>query len=92
MLRDVLRLAAARGAIRSEELTRALGTSPELVRLVLDDLVRRELLEAIGPGGSSPCQQCPVRAACLYRCQARVWTLTRKGAAWVAAIARARLA
>ena len=85
MLRNVLHLAAARGAIHSNELARMLGTSPELVGLALAELGRSDYLTAMVPGGSSLCEHCPLRAACLNGRQARVWTLTRKGRAWIAA-------
>ena len=84
MLREVLRLAVERGTTRSEELARALDTSPELVREALAELVRRNYLQAVVPGCSTACERCPLRATCLYRRQPRVWMLTRKGAAWVA--------
>lgn len=84
MLGKVLRLAAERGTIRCGELARALDTSPELVNLALTELVRHGYLQAVAPGCSTICQHCPLRAACQYRSQPRVWTLTRKGAAWAA--------
>ncbi len=84
MLREVLRLAVERGTTRSEELARALDTSPELVALALAELVRRDYLRTVVPGCSTACENCPLRAACLYRRHPRVWTLTRKGEAWAA--------
>lgn len=84
MLGNILRLAAERGTIRCGELARALDTNPELVNLALTELVHRGYLQAIAPGCSTVCQHCPLHAVCLYRRQARVWTLTHKGAAWVA--------
>lgn len=84
MLKDVLRLAVAWSTISSEDLARALGTSPELVRLVLEELVRRGYLQAVVPGCSIACERCPLHDACLYRRQPRVWMLTRKGEPWVA--------
>lgn len=53
--------------------------SPELVRLVLEELVRRDYLRALAPGCSGGCGCCPLRAACLYRGRPRVWMLTGKG-------------
>jgi len=84
MLSKVLRLADERGTLRSEELARALDASPELVNLALTELARRGYLQPITPGCSTACQHCPLRAACLYRRQPQVWTLTGKGAAWLA--------
>ena len=84
MLRNILRLAGDFGTIRREELARALDTSPELVDLALEELARRNYLQAVVPEWSTACAHCPLRAACLYRRQPRVWVLTRKGAAWMA--------
>jgi len=84
MLSEVLRLAIERGTTSSEELARALDTSPELVHVALEELARRDYLQAVVPGCSAACERCPLRAACLFRRQPRVWTLTRKGEAWVA--------
>jgi predicted ArsR family transcriptional regulator len=84
MLREVLCLAVERGTARSDEVARALDTSPELVRLLLAELTRRDYLHPAVPGCSTACEHCPLRAACLYRCHARVWMLTRKGEAWLA--------
>lgn len=84
MLKEVLHLAIERGTISSEELALALDTSPELVHLMLEELVRRDYLQAVVRGCSAACERCPLRGACLYRRQPRVWMLTCKGAAWVA--------
>lgn len=84
MLGNILRLAADCGTIRCEELALALDTSPELVRLALAELVRHDYLQTVVRGCSTACEHCPLRAACLYRRQPRVWMLTGKGAAWLA--------
>ena len=83
MLRTILRLIAEAGSIRCEELARALDTSPELVRLALADLVRRDYLQAVQSGCSTACERCPISTGCHYRRQPQVWMLTRKGAASV---------
>jgi hypothetical protein len=82
MLREVLRLAVERGTTRIEELAPALHTSPDLVRLALAELVRRDYLQAVVPGCSTTCEHCPLRVACVYRRQPRVWMLTCKGEIW----------
>jgi predicted ArsR family transcriptional regulator len=84
MLRDVLRMVVERGTSSSEELARALDTSPELVRLALEELVRRDYLQAVVPGCSAACERCPLHAACLHHRQLRVWMLTHKGKSWAA--------
>jgi hypothetical protein len=84
VLKRVLRLAVERGSARSEELARALDTSPELVCLALAELAGRDYLQSVISGCSTACDGCPLGAACLYRRHPRVWMLTRKGAAWAA--------
>ena len=81
MLCKILRLAAERDGIRCKDLARALDTSPDIVRLALADLVRRDYLLAV-PGCSSICEHCPFHPGCHYRLQPKVWILTDKGAAW----------
>jgi hypothetical protein len=79
MLRDLLRLIAVRGATRSDDLARDLNVSPDLLRLALEELVRRDYLRAVALGCSMACEPCPLRAACLSRRQPRVWILTPEG-------------
>jgi len=90
MLREVLRLAVERGTLNSAELARALDTGVELVDVMLEELVRRDYLQAVLPGCSAACERCPLRAACLYRCRPRVWMLTRKGEALLHSLAQCR--
>jgi hypothetical protein len=78
MFRKVLRLTIERGTSRSDDLARDLNISPELLRLVLEELVRRDYLRALVPGCSAGCGCCPLRTACLYRSRPRVWMLTGK--------------
>lgn len=79
MFRKVLRLAIERGTACDGELVRELNISPELLRLVLEELVRRGYLRALAPGCSAGCGCCPLRAACLYRGGPRAWLITVKG-------------
>lgn len=80
MLNELLRLAAERGTASHEELARALDTSPELVSVMLEELVRRGRLRDVVPDCAKPCERCPLHAACLYRRQPRFWMLAHKGA------------
>ena len=82
MFRRILRLVAETGSIRCEELAQALDTSPEIVRLALAELARRDYLQVISECGAT-CEHCPIHAACHYRCQPQLWMLTDKGAAWI---------
>jgi len=79
MFRKILRLAVERGTARNDDLARDLNMSPELLRLVLEQLVRRDYLRALVPGCSVGCGCCPLRTACLYRGRPRVWMLTSEG-------------
>jgi predicted ArsR family transcriptional regulator len=79
MLEKLLRLAAETGTARASEFAQALGLSPPLIRSMLDMLTEWGYLKAVVPECSTPCEQCPLHAACLFRSQPRVWALTRKG-------------
>jgi hypothetical protein len=84
MLRKLLRLAAGLGTARSSELAQALGVSPGLAQQMLDVLERGSYLNSVVPGCSIPCERCPVRAACLFRNQPRIWVLTEKSEKFLA--------
>ncbi len=79
MFRKILRLAIEHGTARSDDLARELNVGPELLRSVLEELVRRDYLRALEPRNSAGCGGCPLRSACLYRGKTRVWMLTDKG-------------
>ncbi len=79
MLRKLLHLAIGLDTADTVTLARALNVSPEQMRQMLDHLKRLGYLEEVVPGCEQPCERCPLRSACLYRHQPRVWTLTRKG-------------
>ena len=64
-------------------LARELGTSPELVRHMLDELTQLGYIHAVVPGCSKPCEGCPLQSMCLYRRQPRIWLLTEKGEAYL---------
>lgn len=46
---------------------------------LLEELTREGYLESVIEGCSVPCERCPPRAACLFRNQAHIWVLTKKG-------------
>jgi predicted ArsR family transcriptional regulator len=83
-LEQLLRLAAGRGTAQTAELARDLEVTPALVRQMLEELTRQGYLETVVAGCSTPCERCPLHAACLYRNQPRIWILTRKGEKWLA--------
>ena len=74
-----MRHLAHEGTACSSELAYTLGVSPALVESLLEHLVRRGYLRLLVPGPAAPCERCPLRAACLYRWQPRVWALSAKG-------------
>ncbi|HPW54316.1 MAG: hypothetical protein KA072_01145 [Thermoanaerobaculaceae bacterium] len=65
------RLAA--GVTSVPELARSLDTSPELVEMMLEDLARRGLVQAVESCGGA-CQRCGV-AGCLSSWRGRAWTV-----------------
>lgn len=83
MLRRLLRLAAARGSIDINELAAELETRPAMVEQMLERLQQEGYLRAVVRGCSLPCERCPLRAACLYRRQPRIWSLTARGERWL---------
>ena len=81
MLRQILRLAAGRGSMDIKALAVELGISPAMVEQMLEQLQQQGYLQSVVRGCSTPCERCPLRSACLYRRQPRVWSLTAKGEA-----------
>jgi len=79
MLKKLLRLISVRGTARNTELASELGVSPVLVREMLEKLAQQGYLETIVLGCTKPCKRCPLRTACHFRHQPRIWVLTRKG-------------
>jgi predicted ArsR family transcriptional regulator len=79
MLDDVLRIVAAQGAESTAGLARRLGVSNALMESMLEDLAERGYLEAVVENCSVPCERCPLRSACLFGRQGRIWALAPKG-------------
>lgn len=79
MLDDVLRLAANKGTLTTSELARDLAISPAVVEQLFAELARHGYLQMAVPGCGVPCEHCPVKEACLFLRQPRLWTLTAKG-------------
>jgi DNA-binding PadR family transcriptional regulator len=84
MLRALLNLAATKETTRNDELAQALGVNPELIEPILEVLTKHGYLEQIVPGCSTPCDRCPVRTACLFANQPKLWAITPKGKAYLA--------
>lgn len=79
MLETLLRIVATKGTADCSELARMLGVSSALTENMLDELTRQGYLKAVVGECSVPCERCPLRTACLFRRQPRIWSLTRKG-------------
>ena len=78
MLETLLRIVALKGTECSSELALRLGVSRVLTENMLDELMRQGYLKAVVGECSVPCERCPGHMACLFRGQARIWTLSRK--------------
>lgn len=66
---------------RLDELARALDTTPQLVVLMLDQLVSLGFLTQLNTACPHICAGCPSANACTTRAGDRAWALTQKGAA-----------
>ena len=79
MLEILLRMVAAKGTTHSVELTHRLGVSRALMENMLQELARQGYLKAVVDGCSVPCERCPLRTACRFERQARIWALAPRG-------------
>ena len=77
MLRDILRAIPSEEAGSVEGLASLLGTSPGLVRQMMDDLVRMGYLRRAGAVCAAACAGCHSRETCAGLPQ--MWTLTERG-------------
>jgi len=79
MLEKLLSLIRDHGVISPNALSSYLGTSPQLVEMMLDDLQQRGYLDSITEPevcASGACQGCAVSGSCGTR--PRVWQLRQK--------------
>lgn len=77
MLEKVLRTIAARESSCSSELARRLAVSEALIESMLETLAQLGYLKPLV--SQAPCRRCPMRSACLYRKQGRIWALSERG-------------
>ena len=80
MLKQLLNCVAAGRTWTTESLAQALGTTPELVTLMLEDLTRRGYLKAVGDACHGACASCSLAGHCVASnasCEPskRAWTL-----------------
>jgi hypothetical protein len=79
LLKKLLRLAADTGTVDSRDLARRLGVNAVLVDQMLEELVRRGYLTALGQSCPVSCEGCPGHETGSQRHQPRLWLLTSKG-------------
>jgi hypothetical protein len=82
MLREIIRLAATHRSLRAEELAGELRTTPAFVGSALRELERLGYMQRLFPACDSPCQGCPLAAACALNGAPLAWTLTPVGRAF----------
>mgnify|MGYP000855554608 CR=1 FL=1 len=79
MLAQLLNEIRTVGTARTDLLARRMGTSEELVKVMLDDLKRRGLLTEVNTGCGDSCQGCQLANSCMPKKKAsRIWQLTQK--------------
>jgi hypothetical protein len=80
MLNRLLELLQAGGTHRVANLARELETTPELVEVMLEDLVRMGYLKLVGGECDGGCAGCSLAGLCATGKDGRVWALAeRKG-------------
>lgn len=79
MLDQLLQKLGQGGAHSYADLTRALGVSEELLRQMIEDLVRMGYLTAVGEDCQANCEDCPMSGVCAVGGHGQVWSLTQKG-------------
>jgi hypothetical protein len=80
MLNKLLERLRSGGTHRVADLARALETTPELVEVMLEDLVRMGYLKQVGGACGQSCAGCSLAGLCAAGEGGRVWALTEKGA------------
>ena len=81
MLNRLLELLQAGSTHRVADLARELGTTPELVEVMLDDLARMGYLKPVGGECGGGCAGCSLAGLCATGTgkDGRVWALADKG-------------
>lgn len=79
MLTQLLDEIRATGTARTDLLARRMGTSEEMVKVMIEDLRRRGLLTEIHTDCGDSCQGCQLANSCLpKRKDSRVWQVAQK--------------
>ncbi|RME37282.1 MAG: MarR family transcriptional regulator [Thermoflexia bacterium] len=74
MLEELLRILRARGTHRVVDLARALGTTPALVEMMLEELQRRGFVKPVTTCAEA-CTSCPLAGQCIPAQPGRAWVL-----------------
>jgi predicted ArsR family transcriptional regulator len=80
MLEELLGRIAEGGTHSLSELAQELGVGEELLRQMIEDLVRRGYLRPVAGDCQSQCTGCPLAKTCAIGSPSRVWALTERGA------------
>lgn len=76
MLRKLYGLVAQGKPWSTSELAQELGIPPQLVTTMLEDLVRRGLLQDVAKGCGVSCDSCSQAGRCAIGSPERVWSLS----------------
>jgi hypothetical protein len=79
MLNRLLDLLRSGGTRCVADLARELGTTPELVEMMLEDLCRMGHLKQVAGECGGKCAACPVSGLCAVGGDERLWMLTDRG-------------
>ncbi|MBN1815413.1 MAG: hypothetical protein JXA14_26510 [Anaerolineae bacterium] len=79
MLNRLLDLLHSGGTRRVADLAGELGTMPELVEVMLEDLCRMGYLKQVGGECGGKCSVCPMAGLCAVGGGEKLWVLTEKG-------------
>lgn len=78
-MEELLRRIAEGGTYNLSDLAQELGVGEELLRQMIEDLVRLGYLRPVAGSCESHCTGCPLAKTCAVGGPTRVWALTKKG-------------
>jgi hypothetical protein len=76
MLKEIVQHIANGGTWTVETLAHDLGTTPELVTAMIEQLVRQGYLKPAGSACDRACASCPMAQGCIRGTGNRIWTTT----------------
>jgi predicted ArsR family transcriptional regulator len=77
VLDQLLELLRSGGTRRVADLARELDTTPELVKMMLEDLCRMGYLKRVGAECPASCQACPMAGVCAAGSPGQLWALAK---------------